>query len=63
LAVSADVAETLGSHHGQLGSTLAALGWAMDGVRYGVAADSGDDPVVRSVMERVVAGGSFKLVA
>jgi hypothetical protein len=63
LAVSADVAETLGSHHGQLGSTLAALGWAVDGVRYGVAADSDDDPVVRSVMERVVAGGSFKLVA
>lgn len=63
LAASAEVAETLGSHHGQLGGTLAALGWAVDGVRYGVAPRSDDDPVVRSVMERVVAGGSFKLVA
>lgn len=63
LASSADVANTLGSHHGQLGSTLTALGWAVDGVRYGIAPDSNDDPVVRSVMERVVAGGNFSLVA
>jgi len=42
---------------------LAELGWVVDGVRYGVASRTGDDPVVRSVMERLVAGGSFKVVA
>jgi len=63
LAGSADGAEMLGSHHGQLGSALAALGWTVDGVRYGVAPHGEDDPVVRSVMERVVAGGSFRMVA
>lgn len=63
LAGSAGSAETLGSYHGQLGSALAALGWTVDGVRYGVAPQSEDDPIVRSVMERVVAGGSFRMVA
>ena len=63
LAGSADGAETLSSYHGQLGSALAALGWSVDGVRYGVAPQSEDDPIVRSVMERVVAGGNFRMVA
>lgn len=63
LAGSADGAEILGSHHGQLGSALAALGWTLDGVRYGVAPHAEDDPVVRSVMERVVTGSSFRVVA
>lgn len=63
LAGSTDAAEMLGGHHGQLGSALAALGWTVDGVRYSVAPHSEDDQVVRSVMERVVAGGRFRMVA
>jgi type III secretion system FlhB-like substrate exporter len=34
----------------------------MDGVHYGVALHLEDDPVVRSVMELVMAGGSFRMV-
>ena len=63
LAGSPDSAETLGSYHAQLGSALAALGWTVDGVRYGIAPHAEEDPVVRGVMERVVAGGSFRVVA
>lgn len=63
LTGSEGMAEFLGRHDSQLGSVLAELGWVVDGVRYGVSPRTGDDPVVRSVMERLVAGGSFKVVA
>jgi hypothetical protein len=63
LAGSEDAAKMLGGQHGHLDSALATLGWTVDGVRYGVAPHSEDDSVVRSVMERLVAGGSFRIVA
>lgn len=63
LAASPEIAERLGNFDSQLGATLAGLGWIVDGARYGVATLDGDNPVVRSVMERMVAGDSFRIVA
>lgn len=63
LAASEAAAATLGGQDHLLSRALAALGWTLDGASYAVKPSDSGDAVVRTVMERIVAGDNFNMVA
>jgi hypothetical protein len=63
LAASEAAAATLGGQDRLLSRALGALGWTLDGASYAVKPSEAGDVVVRTVMERIVAGDNFNMVA
>ena len=63
LAASDSTAAAIGDQDSALARALANLGWTVDAVSYEVRPSTSGNALVRTVMERLVAGDNFNLVA